>query len=1324
MNQNKKKKVIAFLTTIAMLFGSFSMAYASEEVSVTADTQYSDIKGHWAEAAINSAVANGLLNGYDTGEMKPGANLTRGQLATIMAKAFHSYKQASLSRYTDTDPSAWYYESMAKAVQMKVFKGYNNLLRPEDNITREEVFSVLSAAFKCTGGSDSVLDKFSDKDQISQWAKEGAASLAAEGYISGSGGKLNPKSYISRAEFAQIMYNLLKNYVVKEGTYTTDLNGNTMINAAGVTLKNLKVSGNLIIGDGVGDGEVTLDNVLVTGKVVVRGGGENSIKIIGGSNITDIIVARVDGQVRIFSTDGTEIGQVIVDGSDDVIVEGDVGTVKVLANNVTVVATSAQIDAATIDGENSKIIVGTGTTVNTLTISAPNAKVEVSGQITSIVTESKADGVDVSGSGKVGTVQANSNNVVVTTVGAKVTAGAGTTGVVAGTSSVDETNTAIVAEKSGGGGGGSSNASTISVTSIGAINGTAKVGVELTAGIVSPAGATVNYQWMSCSTSDGTYVNITGATANTYIPAVADEGKYLKVSATGHGGYSATVTSDATAAVLPTAITTAAIFGVAAPVFGATPTAVIAETSEYTATITWNGDPVTFAEATTYTAIITLTPKTGYTLTGVSQNFFTVDGATATNNASAGIITAVFPKTVSFPVSEISNSDVSITQGSVIFQYAFTGTSGAVNYSQALAAPYYLNATQSTVTLSDGTNNTSAVSVGALGIGSDGTVTYSNLSDVKAAFTGLNFVPTRINIHLTGATSINGGSDAWSRNVTVNLDAAEILLLKPPTVSAYSPSDNGTNVARTANLVLTFDQSVTAVGGKSIRIFKSADDSLFETLEATDSAVAVSGNTVTINPSGTFDYSTGYYILIDTGSFSNSTTGDYTEIGDKTAWNFTSVAAPPAVSSFSPADNGNHVAANANLVITFDQNVTAVGGKNIAIYRTADDTVFESVEATNSAVTVAGSTVTINPGSDFTYGAGYYVQVEPGAFTNAVTGDFAGFGDKTTWNFTAVELAPSITGYVVSPGSINTATMITYTPGAGNSLRYVKQAGAFTVPTVGYDASAVGTAYNSGSNISGAAATEHIGLYEVNGSNLVVKFADITLASEDIAVNAPAISGHTVSPGSIDGATKVTYTSGAGNSLRYVKQAGAFAIPLAGADASGIGSVYSSGDDITGAVIGEHIGLYEVDGSNRVVGFIDETLAVEDIGDYTAPVVGTITDASFNYGASQLVLTTDGSSSAINDSVDITKITITFSGGWQPDGYTGSSGNWIYTLTAGTTGKVTGSSQITIYLNGTDKTRMGGTTVGSNGIITQNGLLVDPVSNTSADGAVTLTNNY
>ena len=71
------------------------------------------------------------------------------------------------------------------------------------------------------------------------------------------------------------------------------------------------------------------------------------------------------------------------------------------------------------------------------------------------------------------------------------------------------------------------------------------------------------------------------------------------------------------AAPVPVAINDAAISGVTAPVTGTTPVSTIADNGQYRATVTWPSVATTFAASTTYTATITITPDSGYTLTGV-----------------------------------------------------------------------------------------------------------------------------------------------------------------------------------------------------------------------------------------------------------------------------------------------------------------------------------------------------------------------------------------------------------------------------------------------------------------------------------------------------------------------------------------------------------------------------------------------------------------------------------------------------------------------------------------------------------------------------------
>ncbi|KKT72434.1 MAG: hypothetical protein UW68_C0037G0001, partial [Candidatus Collierbacteria bacterium GW2011_GWB1_44_6] len=92
--------------------------------------------------------------------------------------------------------------------------------------------------------------------------------------------------------------------------------------------------------------------------------------------------------------------------------------------------------------------------------------------------------------------------------------------------------------------------------------------------------------------------------------------------------------------------------GVTVPVAGVAPVSTIPATTQYTATISWSPAAAIFAASTVYTATITISPKSGYTLTGVSTNFFTVAGATATNALNSGVVSALFPPTGEVPLED------------------------------------------------------------------------------------------------------------------------------------------------------------------------------------------------------------------------------------------------------------------------------------------------------------------------------------------------------------------------------------------------------------------------------------------------------------------------------------------------------------------------------------------------------------------------------------------------------------------------------------------------------------------------------------------------
>lgn len=121
----------------------------------------------------------------------------------------------------------------------------------------------------------------------------------------------------------------------------------------------------------------------------------------------------------------------------------------------------------------------------------------------------------------------------------------------------------------------------------------------------------------------------------------------------------------------------------------------------------------------------------------------------------------------------ITDANVSIACGSIDYDYDFAVNGQPVTYAQALQAPYYLDPDTSTVTLSDGTNRSNAVTISSLGLDNDGRKSYSGTQEMNSDFV-INgaWFPTQVNIVLKSKTSIDGKSvtNPWEKTFTIDIN--------------------------------------------------------------------------------------------------------------------------------------------------------------------------------------------------------------------------------------------------------------------------------------------------------------------------------------------------------------------------------------------------------------------------------------------------------------------------------------------------------------------------------------------------------------------------
>ena len=145
---------------------------------------------------------------------------------------------------------------------------------------------------------------------------------------------------------------------------------------------------------------------------------------------------------------------------------------------------------------------------------------------------------------------------------------------------------------------------------------------------------TIKYTYSN--TADGTYTEEVPTEAGTH---------YVKATVEETADYSGLESNAVEFTILPKTINTA-ITQLTAPVKNEVPQTEI-ETDEYTATVVWSPEVTDkFGYDTVYTATITITPKTNYTVKGIAENGYTVSGAqTVTNEADSATVTVVYSAT-------------------------------------------------------------------------------------------------------------------------------------------------------------------------------------------------------------------------------------------------------------------------------------------------------------------------------------------------------------------------------------------------------------------------------------------------------------------------------------------------------------------------------------------------------------------------------------------------------------------------------------------------------------------------------------------------------
>ncbi len=202
--KNHNKKFITALLITITITTSTGQVFAAQNIS---GKTYSN----WANPAITAMAEKDLISPKLMSQSNFQGDITREEFAELMV-TLYEYKNGPVSNYnkgTFNDTSNPYIE---KASSLNIVAGFpGGMFKPNEKMNRQEMAVMLNnMLFQGKAGSDSALNKFADKSNISSWAKGPVSNVVGNNLMAGdSTGKFNPKANLSRQEAISVVNNYL-----------------------------------------------------------------------------------------------------------------------------------------------------------------------------------------------------------------------------------------------------------------------------------------------------------------------------------------------------------------------------------------------------------------------------------------------------------------------------------------------------------------------------------------------------------------------------------------------------------------------------------------------------------------------------------------------------------------------------------------------------------------------------------------------------------------------------------------------------------------------------------------------------------------------------------------------------------------------------------------------------------------------------------------------------------------------------------------------------------------------------------------------------------
>ena len=167
----------------------------------------------WAREPLCKLAEMGVLRGKEYRLFYPNDNITREEFVKMLTVAYKLNIENKTAKFTDVNADDWFMPYVAAALENGIVNGVSDdMFGTGQNITRQDLAVMAYNAALKNGVEFNTegVQKFSDDDKISDYAKTAVYALKSQDIVNGIDGKnFAPQDTATRAEAAKILYALI-----------------------------------------------------------------------------------------------------------------------------------------------------------------------------------------------------------------------------------------------------------------------------------------------------------------------------------------------------------------------------------------------------------------------------------------------------------------------------------------------------------------------------------------------------------------------------------------------------------------------------------------------------------------------------------------------------------------------------------------------------------------------------------------------------------------------------------------------------------------------------------------------------------------------------------------------------------------------------------------------------------------------------------------------------------------------------------------------------------------------------------------------------------